>query len=129
VKIRSKPELRIRQFVNEYLEFGYRKDWNKISLSMADSYVHNRMVFEIAYWLSKNCVPFLTQPKFKTFYRPDFVVPTHVLPIIEVRASETEKASVAKRVRIPLELQDQIIFVDCYDKGRNIVEFKEKLIL
>lgn len=120
---------KINEFSNNYLDYSYRRDWNSINISAADSYDHNRMVFEICYWLLKNKIPFLTQARFKTGHRPDIITPTHIKPIIEVRNTEKEKNSLNKLKLVPIELQKEIIYVDCFNLNKEIIEFNEKLIL
>ena len=75
---------------------------------------HRRMIFEICNWLYKNNVPFATSVTFKSGYKPDIICPTHIKPVIEVRATETEFQTIAKMDKIPAMLQNEIIYVSVY---------------
>lgn len=113
----------LNEFKNKYLDLSYRTDWNKINLS-GTSKKHQDMVYEICWWLYSNKIPFITEAKFKSKYKPDILVP-YGLPkkIIEVRKSEKEKQTLSKLKRIPKELHNQIIYVEANQ------EFKSELIL
>src|SRR3990167_6385519 len=121
--MKQKIMFKAHEFVRKYCDYGYRIDWDVIKFSKADSSQHNLMVASICDWLLRNNIPFLTQMRFKTGYKPDILAPTHIKPIIEVRASETPKKSSEKEIRIPAELQGEIIFVDCLDKDKNPIAF------
>ena len=123
-KLSIKEKQCINEFVNKYLDKNFRIDWNVIKLSRSDSYEHNKMVSDICLWLFHNNIPFTTQCRFNTQYRPDIMCPIrHIKRIIEVRHTETDKRSFEKFTRIPEELQNEIIYVD----AKQI--FKQELIL
>ena len=113
----------LNDFKQQYLDLHYRTDWNIIHLT-GTSKEHQDMIYEICWWLHENNIPFLTEARFKSGYRPDVCVPFG-LPkqIIEVRCSETERESVAKFKRIPSSLEKEILYVDAKQK------FKSELIL
>lgn len=123
-KTSKNKQAELNDFKRMYLSPLYRADWNKINLSAADSPEHNLMVCKICVYLVHRNIPFLTQARFRSGYRPDIFVPTG-LPkkIIEVRYSETEKRSQAKNEYIPDVFLNEIMFVDAKQ------EFNEKMIL
>lgn len=110
------------QFTREYASPSFRVDWDKVKFT-GTSKEHQDMVYEICWWLYKNNIPFATEVRFKTGYRPDIIAPTHVKPIIEVRHSEDEEKTRSKFGNIPVDLHNKIIYVDASE------EFDEKLIL
>lgn len=110
------------EFAKKYLKPG-KYQWNVVKIKKTDGYPHNRMVFDICEYLLKEGIEFTTQAEFKTGYIPDIVCPNHIKPIIEVRNTETEERTNAKKIRIPKELQDKIIYVDA------TIPFDKKLIL
>lgn len=118
----KKQAKRRNDFAREYFDPMRVTHWNRIKPT-GTSYEHYMMVSKVCWWLYKNGIDFCTEAKFKTGYEPDIVCPNHIRPIIEVRFSETDKETMSKFVRIPDELQNQIIYVDA-DK-----EFEEELIL
>ena len=123
-KLSSKERQRLKEFVDTYLDKRYKMDWNVIKLSKADGKAHNQMVANVCIWCIHNDIPFLTQCRFNSGYRPDIICPVRLpKPIVEVRNTETEKESKAKEVRIPEALKASIVFVDANQ------EFKDKLIL
>ena len=75
------------------------------------------MIYEICWWLYENKIPFITEARFNTGYRPDIIVPDG-LPrrIIEVRHSEGSRQSVEKFSRTPEELLNDIIYVEAGQK-------------
>ena len=124
MKLTTREKMDIMAFQMKYLDKSYKIDWNTIKLSKADGEVHNRMVANICIYLIHNDIPFLSQSRFNTGYRPDVVCPIR-LPksIIEVRNTETEKESQAKLKRTPKELHNSIIYIDANQP------FVEKMIL
>lgn len=111
-------------FVRDYVDINYRHDINRVRIISSDSYEHNLMIFEICYWLKKQGIPFMTQVRFKTGYRPDIVIPVgHIKQIIEVRHTEDWKKTESKLKLIPKELKEEIIYVKAQQN------FNEKLIL
>lgn len=124
LKTTNKENRIIREFINKYLDKQYKIDWNVIKLSKADGIKHNQMVATVCCWLLHNNIPFATQCRFTSNYRPDIICPTGLpVRIIEVRNTETDKRTKEKEVRIPTELLTEIAFVDAN------LEFKEKMIL
>lgn len=113
----------LNEFKQKYLSLSYRVDWKPQVKFSGTSKDHQRMVFDICWWLYQNNIPFMTEAVFKSGYNPDIICPTHVRPIIEVRHSEGDKQTLSKFKRIPDELQDKIIYVDAGE------DFVEELIL
>lgn len=106
-------QMYLNNFKRHYLHTAYRSDWNKINISKADSYNHNLVVSLLCLELLNNDIPFLTQARFKNGYRPDCVgFYNGQVRIFEVRHTETSDDSEAKKVRIPEELQDSIVYID-----------------
>ena len=105
------------------MDRAYKSDWNKLNFS-GTSKEHQDMIYEICWWLYENNIPFITEARFTTGYRPDIIVPDG-LPrqIIEVRHSEGSRQSVEKFSRTPEELLNEIIYVEAGQK------FKKELIL
>ncbi len=112
----------LNDFKRDYLSPFYKADTNKINLTKGDGYAHNQMVCNICVYLLENDIPFLTQARFKSGYRPDIVAFGLPKKIIEVRNTETAKKSQEKMVRTPEELQDEIIYIDAK------TEFKGELL-
>lgn len=113
MKLTTKEKKRIGDFQKKYLDKSYKIDWNTIKLSKADGEAHNIMVANVCIWCIHNDIPFVTQCRFITGYRPDILCPIRMPKyIVEVRNTETEKESNAKLVRIPAELQNSIIYID-----------------
>lgn len=122
-KYSSKIRKRITAFWNKYLDHTVGQYWNHIRISKKNGYKHNKMVCDICLWFLENDIPFSTECVLLGGRVVDIVCPSHIKSLIEVRDSETEKRSFEKFRRTPIELQDQIIYVDAKQ------EFNEKLIL
>lgn len=112
----------LNDFVREYGKVGFSPKWNWVKFQPVSD-EHQQMVFNICWYLYKEGIPFATEFHMKSGYNPDIICPTHIVPIIEVRHSETEKKTLSKFTRIPEELQNKIIYVD------SKAEWKPELIL
>lgn len=115
-------EMKSSEFMREYADPSFRVSWNTIKLS-GTSKEHQDMVYNICWYLYKNNIPFATEVRFSSGYRPDIVCPTHIKPIIEVRHSEEDKQTNEKFQRIPEVLHNKIIYVEAEEA------FYEDLIL
>lgn len=120
--MKQKDLVKVSYFTRKYSDPSFPVRWGTVNFS-GTSKEHQDMVYEICWWLHKNDIPFATEVRFESGYRPDIICPTHIKPIIEVRHSEEDKQTMSKFARIPEELQQQIIYVEA---GQP---FNEKLIL
>ena len=121
-RIHPKVQEAVNDFGRAYFTHKRVIHWNTVKFTGTDR-KHQDMIYEICYWLYEQGIPFATEAEFTTGYRPDIVCPTHIIPIIEVRNTETDKRTTEKFGRIPDELVGEIIYVDADQ------EFSEELIL
>lgn len=103
----------INEWWRLYGDSMFKPDWNKIKLSVANTYEHNLRVCEVCITLLEMRIPFATEVRLKCGARPDIIAPTHVKPIIEVLWSETTEDFLTKKApKYPEALQGGWILHD-----------------
>lgn len=112
MKLTRKQQAKVNE-VTQLFDTSFRRDINTLNFSGVDK-KHSRRMYEICEALYYDLkTPFFTEARFPSGYRPDIICPLYLNgTIIEVRNSETEKESQAKKV--PPELQGfTTIYSDC----------------
>jgi len=104
-----------RNFINNYFDKHYKRDEGKINVSKADGKIHNLIVCAICVnLLEETNTTFITQARLRCGVRPDvlFFRGNQVF-IVEVRHTENEKESGEKLKKLPEELREFVIYIDC----------------
>ena len=89
MKLSSKDQETVNDFMREYVDKSYNVPMNAVRLSIDHTEAHRRTIFEVCNTLLSHNIPFYTEVRLKCGCIPDIVCPTHVVPFIEVLSSET----------------------------------------
>jgi len=114
MKFKYKQVLKIKGY-KQLFDTKCRADMNAIKLNPSAGRKHNQRIVDVCLSLMYDIkTPFYTEVTFKSGYKPDVFCPLYLNGcVIEVRDSETDKQTEAKKKRIPPELQDvMFIYVD-----------------
>ena len=91
MKLSGADQKTVNDFFRNYVDRGYKNPMNAVRLNVDHTDAHRRTIFEVCNALLDEKIPFWTEVRLKCGCIPDVVAPTHVVPIIEVLSSETEK--------------------------------------
>ena len=91
MKLSGADQKTVNDFFRNYVDRGYKNQMNAVRLNVDHTDAHRRTIFEVCNALLDEKIPFWTEVRLKCGCIPDVVAPTHVVPIIEVLSSETEK--------------------------------------
>ena len=118
MKLKCEDRIRLNE-LGKHFDRSCRIDINTINLNPQNTLAHERLKSEICLALMYDIkTPFYTEVTFKGGYRADVFCPLYLKgTIIEVRHSETEKMSQAKKSKLPEELQNlTFIYVETKNK-------------
>ena len=89
MKLKSKQQSEINEFMREYADRSYKTPMNAVRLSAEHTDAHRRGIFEVCNALLTEGIPFYTEVRLTCGCIPDIVAPTHIVPFIEVLGTET----------------------------------------
>jgi len=107
---RAEQEI-INDFVRRYVDRSFRVYWNKMSFELKNGFAHDQAVFRCCRALHLLGVPFATEVRLRCGNVADIVCPTHIKPLIEVLASETDFSLSKKLLRLPEELRGEVLLL------------------
>jgi len=122
MKLSGADQKTVNDFFRNYVDGGYKNPMNAVRLNVDHTDAHRRTIFEVCNALLDEKIPFWTEVRLKCGCIPDVVAPTHVVPIIEVLSSETEKQFYDKKFdKYPSSLQSHILVNALQDFDKDVL--------
>ena len=122
MKLSGEDQKTVNDFFRNYVDGGYKNPMNAVRLNVDHTDAHRRTIFEVCNALIDERIPFWTEVRLKCGCIPDVVAPTHVVPIIEVLSSETEKQFYDKKFdKYPSNLRSHILVNALQDFNKDVL--------